>query len=121
MLWQDHLGDLCTAIRNKDAELARRWSKSEQRCTVIQLMQAAKGKMVPSISFFFPVIFCPSFFLFFLFQFFLLNSPNLQREGPYAGIDWLSFFYLFNNYFFYSTILIKLEPSACSIFFFLFL
>ena len=94
MLWQDHLGDLCTAIRNKDAELARRWSKSEQWCTVIQLMQAAKGKMVPSISFFYPVIFCPSFFLFFLFQFFLLNSPNLQREGPYAGIDWLSFFFL---------------------------
>ena len=52
MLWQDHLGDLCTAIRNKDAELARRWSKSEQWCTVIQLMQAGNGKMIPSISFF---------------------------------------------------------------------
>ena len=60
------------AIRNKDAELARRWSKSEQWCTVIQLMQAAKGKMVPSISFFFPVIFCPSLF-FFSFFFFCSN------------------------------------------------
>ena len=102
MLWQDHLGDLCTAIRNKDVELARRLSKSEQRCTVIQLMQAAKGKMVPSISFFFPVIFCPSFFLFFLFQFFLLNSPNLQREGPYAGIDWLSFFFTSSTTIFFT-------------------
>ena len=94
MLWQDHLGDLCTVIRNKDAELARRWSKSEQWCKVIQLMQAANGKMVPSISFFFPVIFCPCLFVcFFFLSFFLLNSPNLQREGAYAGIDWLSFFY----------------------------
>ncbi|RMX34454.1 hypothetical protein pdam_00025439, partial [Pocillopora damicornis] len=40
---KDHLGDLCTAIRNKNVELARRLSKSEQRCTVIQLMQAAKA------------------------------------------------------------------------------
>lgn len=40
---KDHLGDLCTAIRNKDAELARRWSKSEHWCTVIQLMQAANA------------------------------------------------------------------------------
>ena len=40
------------AIRNKDAELARRWCKSEQWCTVIQLMQVANGKMVPTISFF---------------------------------------------------------------------
>ena len=123
VLWQDHLGDLCTVIRNKDAELARRWSKSEQWCTVIQFMQAAKGKMVPSISFFFPVIFCPSLFFlfFFFFKFFLLNSPNLQREGPYAGIDWLSFFFTSSTaIFFYSTILIKLEPSACRIFFFLF-
>ncbi|CAH3137702.1 unnamed protein product, partial [Pocillopora meandrina] len=24
---EDHLRDLCTVIRNKDAELARRWSK----------------------------------------------------------------------------------------------
>nr|XP_058973700.1 nuclear protein localization protein 4 homolog [Pocillopora verrucosa] len=39
---EDHLGDLCMAIRNKDAELARRWSKSEQWCTVIQLMQASR-------------------------------------------------------------------------------
>ena len=93
MLWQDHLGDLCTAIRNKDVELAWCWSKSEQWCKVIQLMQAAKGKMVPTISFFFPVIFCPSFFFFFFLWFFLLNSPNLQREDPYAGIDWLSVFY----------------------------
>ena len=83
------------AIRNKDAELARRWSKSEQWCTVIQLMQVANGKMVPTISFFSFLLF--SFHLvlfFFLFVFFcLLNSPNLQREGPYAGTDWLSFFF----------------------------
>ena len=91
MLWQNHLGDLCTAIRKKDVELARRWSKSKQWRTVIQLMQAAKGKMVPTISFF--IIFCPSRFSFFFFKFCLLNSPNLEREGPYAGIDWLSFFY----------------------------
>ena len=70
VLWQDQLGDLCTVIRNKDVELARRWSKSEQWCTVIQLMQAAKGKMVPTISFFFPVIFCPSLFFFFNLTFF---------------------------------------------------
>ena len=101
MLWQDHLGDLCTAIRNKDAELARRWSKSEQWCTVIQLMQAANGKMIPSISFFFNIIFCPFFFVcLFFFKFCLLNSPNLQREGPYAGIDWLSFFLLVQQLFF---------------------
>ena len=103
MLWQDHLGDLCAAIRNKGFELAQRWSKSEQRCTVIQFMQAAKGKMVPSISFFFPVIFCPSlFFCFFFFKFFLLNSPNLQREGPYAGIDWLSFFFTSSTTIFFT-------------------
>ena len=83
------------AIRNKDAELARRWSKSEQWCTVIQLMQVANGKMVPTISFFLSyyflfIWFC---FLFFLFFFCLFNSPNLQREGPYAGTDWLSFFF----------------------------
>ena len=89
-------------IRNKDAELAWRWSKSEQWCTVIQLMQAAKGKMVPSISFFFPVIFCPSLFFFFFFKFFLLNSPNLQREGPYAGIDWLSFFFTSSTTIFFT-------------------
>ena len=54
------------AIRNKDAELARRWSKSEQWCTVIQLMQAAKGKMVPTITFFLSHYFLSlSFFLFF--------------------------------------------------------
>lgn len=40
---KDHLGDLCTAIRNKDADLARRWSKSEEWCTVMQLMQAANA------------------------------------------------------------------------------
>ena len=89
-------------IRNKDAELARRWSKSEQWCTVIQFMQAAKGKMVPSISFFFPVIFCPSLFFFFFLSFFLLNSPNLQREGPYAGIDWLSFFFTSSTTIFFT-------------------
>ena len=73
MLWQDHLGDLCTAIRNKDAELARRWSKSEQWCTVIQLMQVANGKMVPTISFFFfPIIFFPSGFVFLFVCFFFV-------------------------------------------------
>ena len=82
MLWQDHLGDLCTAIRNKDAELARRWSKSEQWCTVIQLMQAANGKMIPSISFFFNIIFCPFFFVclfFFLVLFIEFTQP--QERG----------------------------------------
>ena len=65
MLWQDHLGDLCTVIRNKDADLA-----AEQWYTVIQLMQAAKGKMIPTISFFgsyyflFLVFFCFCFVLF---------------------------------------------------------
>ena len=102
MLWQDHLGDLCTAIRNKDAELARRWSKSEQWCTVIQLMQVANGKMVPTISFFSFLLFSFHlvllFFLFFVL--FLLNSPNLQREDPYAGTDWLSFFLLVQQLFF---------------------
>ena len=94
------------AIRNKDAELARRWCKSEQWCTVIQLMQVANGKMVPTISFFlsyyflsiwFCFVFC---FVFFLFFFCLLNSPNLQREGPHAGSDWLSFFLLVQQLFF---------------------
>ena len=90
------------AIRNKDAELARRWSKSEQWCTVIQLMQAAKGKMVPTISFFLSYYFLSIWFCFFFFCFFfcLLNSPNLQREGPYAGTDWLSFFLLVQQLFF---------------------
>ena len=58
------------AIRNKDAELARRWSKSEQRCTVIQLMQAAKGKMVPSISFLLSYYFLSLSFFFFVLSFF---------------------------------------------------
>ena len=93
MLWQNHLGDLCTAIRKKDVELARRWRKSKQWRTVIQLMQAAKGKMVPTISFFYNFLSLSFFFLSFFFKFCLLNLPNLKREGPYAGIDWLSFFY----------------------------
>ena len=85
------------AIRNKDAELARRWCKSEQWCTVIQLMQVANGKMVPTISFFLSYYFL---FIWFCFFFCLLNSPNLQREGPYAGTDWLSFFLLVQQLFF---------------------
>ena len=82
------------AIRNKDAELARRWCKSEQWCTVIQLMQVANGKSFLLFSF--------HLVLFFVFCFFfcLLNSPNLQREGPYAGTDWLSFFLLVQQLFF---------------------
>ena len=90
------------AIRNKDAELARRWSKSEQWCTVIQLMQVANGKMVPTISFFFLSYYFLSiwFCCFFCFLFCLLNSPNLQREDPYAGTDWLSFFLLVQQLFF---------------------
>ena len=90
------------AIRNKDAELARRWSKSEQWCTVIQLMQVANGKMVPTISFFLSCYFLSIWFcfVFFLFFFCLLNSPNLQREGPYAGTDWLIFFLLVQQLFF---------------------
>ena len=86
------------AIRNKDAELARRWSKSEQWCTVIQLMQVANGKMVPTISFFLSCYFLSIWFCFVFFC--LLNSPNLQREGPYAGTDWLSFFLLVQQLFF---------------------
>ena len=93
VLWQNHLGDLCTAIRKRDVELARRWSKSKQWRTVIQLMQAAKGKMVPTISFFYNFLSLSFFFLSFFFKFCLLNLLNLKREGPYAGIDWLSFFY----------------------------
>ena len=90
------------AIRNKDAELARRWSKSEQWCTVIQLMQVANGKMVPTISFFLSCYFLSIWFcfVFVLFFFCLLNSPNLQREGPYAGTDWLSFFLPVQQLFF---------------------
>ena len=89
------------AIRNKDAELARRWCKSEQWCTVIQLMQVANGKMVPTISCFLSYYFLSIwFFCLFLFCFCLLNSPNLQREGPYAGTDWLSFFLLVQQLFF---------------------
>ena len=57
------------AIRNKDVELARRWSKSEQWCTVIQLMQAAKGKMVPTITFFLSHYFLSLLFFFFVFFF----------------------------------------------------
>ena len=72
MLWQDHLGDLCMAIRNKDAELARRWSKSEQWCTVIQLMQVANGKMVPTISFFSFLLFSFHLVLLFFFVFFFV-------------------------------------------------
>ena len=93
VLWQDHLGDLWMAIRNKDAELARRWSKSEQWCTVIQLMQASRGKMVPTITFFLSHYFLSlSFFLFFFLFFFvvmfcLLNSLNLWRGS--IGWCWL--------------------------------
>ena len=86
------------AIRNKGAELARRWCKSEQWCTVIQLMQVANGKMVPTISFFLSCYFLSIWFCFVFFC--LLNSPNLQREGPYAGTDWLSFFLLVQQLFF---------------------
>ena len=70
VLWQDQLGDLCMVIRNKDVELARHWSKSEQWCTVIQLMQAAKGKMVPSIFFFLSCYFLSLSFFFFNLTFF---------------------------------------------------
>ena len=62
------------AIRNKDAELARRWSKSEQWCTVIQFMQASRGKMVPSISFFLSHYFLSLSFFFFLFLFFFCSN-----------------------------------------------
>ena len=79
-------------------------------------------KWFPQYLFFFNIIFCPFFFFFlfcFFFKFCLLNSANLQREGPYAGIDGLSFFFTSSTtIFFNSTMLIKLEPSACSIFFF---
>ena len=119
VLWQDHLGDLCTAIRNKNVELDRRLSKSEQRCTVIQLMQAAKGKMVPSISFFFPVIFCPSFFFVFFVSVFFIEFSQPPERGSICWYWLVKFFFLLvEQLFFYSTILIKLEPSACSIFFF---
>ena len=58
-------------IRNKDADLARCWSKSEQWYTVIQLMQAANGKMIPTISFFlsYYFLFLFLFFVFFVFCF----------------------------------------------------
>ena len=70
------------AIRNKDAELARRWCKSEQWCTVIQLMQVANGKMVPTISFFLSyyflfIWFC---FFFFVFFFFFLIYPTSRER-----------------------------------------
>ncbi|RMX47586.1 hypothetical protein pdam_00023396, partial [Pocillopora damicornis] len=52
---KDHLGDLCMAIRNKDAELARRWSKSEQWCTVIQLMQISYQESMLTVKIFPPL------------------------------------------------------------------
>ena len=89
MSWQDHLGDLCTVIRNKDADLA-----AEQWYTVIQLMQAAKGKMIPTISFFGSYYFLFLFFFVFFFVFVLFCFVLLliflkfcSREGPYAGTD----------------------------------
>ena len=100
VLWQDHLGDLCTAIRNKDAELARRWSKSEQWCTVIQLMQAANGKMVPSISFFFPVIFCPSFFFVFFVSVFFIEFSQPPERGSICWYWLVKFFLLVQQLFF---------------------
>ena len=99
MLWQDHLGDLCTAIRNKDAELARRWCKSEQWCTVIQLMQVANGKMVPTISFFLSYYFLSIWFCFFVF-FLFIEFIQPPEKGPYAGTDWLSFVLLVQQLFF---------------------
>ena len=65
------------AIRNKDAELARRWSKSEQWCTVIQLVKASRGKMVPSISFFLSHYFLSLSFVFFCFLFFCFFCSNV--------------------------------------------
>lgn len=38
-----HLGELCEAVKNKDAAAAHRWSKSEQWSTVVQLMQATNA------------------------------------------------------------------------------
>lgn len=40
---KDHLGQLCAAVKNKDTNAARLWSKSEQWSTVVQLMQAANA------------------------------------------------------------------------------
>ena len=74
------------AIRNKDAELARRWSKSEQWCTVIQLMQVANGKMVPTISFFSFLLF--SFHLVLLFFLFFVLFIEFSQPPERGSIRW---------------------------------
>lgn len=41
MSFQESIGTLLDAVRNKDEEIAYHWSKSEEWATVEQLMQAA--------------------------------------------------------------------------------
>ena len=79
------------AIRNKDAELARRWSKSEQWCTVIQLMQVANGKMVPTISFFLSCYFLSIWFCFVFFLFIEFTQP--PERGSIRWYRLVKFFF----------------------------
>ena len=82
------------AIRNKDAELARRWSKSEQWCTVIQLMQVANGKMVPTISFFLSCYFLSIWFCFVFFCFFLfIEFTQPPERGSIRWYRLVKFFF----------------------------
>ena len=75
------------AIRNKDAELARRWCKSKQWCTVIQLMQVANGKSFLLFSFHLVL------FFFFLFFFLFIEFTQPPERGSIRWYRLVKFFF----------------------------
>ena len=102
VLWQDHLGDLCTVIRNKDVELARRWIKSEQWCKVIQLTvcKLQRVKWFPQYLFSFLLFSVPLFLFFFFFKFFFIEFSQPPERGSICWYWLVKFFLLVQQLFF---------------------